>query len=210
MCRLLLVKSENEFDTADYLKKFAEISKNSTEYQGHGWGLALWQQGWKVYKNIKAVWKDNLEVFGKTNILIAHARSAFKDEGIVIENNMPFQDDNYVFIFNGELRGVKIKEDGRIGAEKVFNFIKRFDKGNTMKAVEKAVEQIQKRTRYIRAMNFIMVSKHNNKVYLVNMFNEQPEYFTIWYKEDNELVICSDPFEDEWNKFENPTLRCFE
>ncbi len=43
---------------------------------------------------------------------------------------MPFYDDQFIFIFNGELRGVRIKADGRIGAEKIFNFIKRFNSDN--------------------------------------------------------------------------------
>jgi len=36
---------------------------------------------------------------------VAHARSAFEDKDIVVENNMPFTDGERVFIFNGELRG---------------------------------------------------------------------------------------------------------
>ena len=46
-------------------------------------------------------------------------------KGIKIENNMPFTGGNYVYVFNGELRGVRIKEKGRIGAEKIFNYINR-------------------------------------------------------------------------------------
>ncbi len=57
--------------------------------------------------------------FPTTKRLIVHARSAFQDKDIVVENNMPFYDDKYIFIFNGELNGVKIKSDGRIGAEKI-------------------------------------------------------------------------------------------
>src|ERR1035437_4291138 len=133
MCRLLYVNSKNNFSIPDYLEKFAEISKNSREYQGHGWGCAYWQNStWNYYKNVKPIWEDNLTQLKFCNRLIVHARSAFKDEGIEVENNMPFFDDKYIFIFNGELRGVKIKEEGRIGAEKIFNYIKRFDKTNSL------------------------------------------------------------------------------
>ena len=48
---------------------------------------------------------------------------------------MPFTNGDRVFIFNGELRGVRVKADGRIGAEKIFNYILRFDKGDLNQAV---------------------------------------------------------------------------
>ena len=97
--------------------------------------------------------------FPSTNRLIVHARSAFQDKDIVVENNMPFYDDKYIFIFNGELNGVKIKADGRIGAEKIFNFIKRFNNENMMNALIKGVEIIIKRSSYVRAMNIIIADK---------------------------------------------------
>jgi len=58
---------------------------------------------------------------------------------------MPFYDWNNVFIFNGQLNGVRIKEQGRTGAEKIFNFIKRFNRGDMANAIKKGVEIIKKR-----------------------------------------------------------------
>lgn len=223
MCRLLLVRSDNEFIIKDYLEKFSEISRNSKEFQGHGWGCSYLSDlsdhselsdkkgnEWKHYKNISPVWVDDLSKFGKTKLLIAHARSAFKDEGIVIENNMPFYDDRYVFVFNGELRGVKINSEGRIGAEKIFNYIKRFDKGNFFDALKKGTDIIDKKTSYIRAMNIIMCSKEN--VYLYSKFNEDPDYFTMYFKNDkNTLVISSMPLKgiDSMIKIGNNSLTKF-
>ena len=214
MCRLLYVNSNKEFDIPEYLSKFSDISKKSMEFQGHGWGCAYLQNGrWQYYKNVKPIWEDNLSMFGKTNRLIAHARSAFKDEGIVVENNMPFYDNKYVFIFNGELRGVKIKEDGRIGAEKIFNYIKRFDKGNINYALQKGTEIITKKSSYVRAMN-IMISDLD-AAYVYSHFNEAADYFTMFVKLSNDsLVICSDPFagENDWKPIQNNSLteyKCF-
>jgi len=212
MCRLLLVKSKKEFEIAPHLKKLAEISKNNKEYQGHGWGCAyLENKHWKFYKNILPIWEDNLKQFRKikTTQLIAHARSAYKDENIDVKNNMPFHDDKYVFIFNGELHGVKIKESGRIGAEKIFNFIKGFDKGNFSKAVEEGVNVIKKRTRYVKAMNIIISDKE--KIYVVSMFNENADYFTMHYKQNDIFIICSEeyPGEKNWKKIENDTIKTF-
>ena len=209
MCRLLAVRSEKAFAIASHLEKFAHISKNSKEYQGHGWGCAYRdnQGRWKLYKNIKPIWEDDLGQFQSTTLLVAHARSAFEDKDIVVENNMPFFDGRYVYIFNGELRGVKIREQGRIGAEKIFNYIKRFDKGNPLNALEKAVGIIKKRTGYIRGMNIIMV--RDEDIYVSSMFNEDEEYFTMRYREEEELIICSEPYpsEEGWQGMANNSMR---
>jgi len=212
MCRLLFVQNKKQkFSVSEHLSKFAVIAKNSKEYQGHGWGCSyLKNDEWVHYKNINPIWKDDLNQFGISNRLIAHARSAFEDKDIMVENNMPFHDDKYVFIFNGELRGVKIKADGRIGAEKIFNFIKRFDKNGMEDALSKGVHIISKRTTYIRAMNIIIAEK--DKVYYSSLFNEEPEYFQMHYKQsDNELIICSEIYPDEsgWNKIANKSNGVF-
>ncbi|MBU2491375.1 MAG: class II glutamine amidotransferase [Bacteroidetes bacterium] len=211
MCRLLYINSKSEFDISEYLKKFAEISKNSKEFQGHGWGFAYIENGeWKYYKNINPIWEDDISKFGKTKRLIAHARSAFKDKDIVVENNMPFYDDNYVFVFNGELSGVKIKEEGRIGAEKIFNFIKRFDNNDIETALIKGVSVIKKRSSYIRAMNIIIADKE--KAFVASNFSEDPDYFTMYCKKsDDQIIVCSENFpgeieSDGWTKIKNNSI----
>ena len=211
MCRLLLVKSDREFSIAEQLERLAFIAKNSKEFQGHGWGCAYVENAeWKHYKHIQPIWEHRFDEFGQTTLLLAHARSAYKDEGIVIENNMPFYDDRLVFIFNGELRGVRISEEGRIGAEKIFNFIKRFDQGNTLDALKRGVDVIEKRTRYIRAMNIIMADMEN--VYLASIFNEDPDYFMMRVSTDSSrLTIASEklPGAQRWENIENRTIRMF-
>ena len=209
MCRLLTVKSETPFPIAPHLEKFADIAKNSKEYQGHGWGCACWDDatGWRIYKNIDPVWQDDFSQFDETKLLVAHARSAFEDRDIIIENNMPFFDGRTVYIFNGELRGVKIRSQGRIGAEKIFNYIKRFDKGDTGQALEKAVGIIRKRTRFIRGMNIIMVNEAG--IFVSSYFTEDKDYFTMHFKPGRELIICSAPYpaEKNWLKIANDSVR---
>ena len=212
MCRLLLVRSKNAFKIGPHLKNFAAISKNSREYQGHGWGCSYLQNdAWRHYKNIQPVWEDDLDLFPETTLLLGHARSAFKDEGIVIENNMPFYDDSHVFIFNGELHGVRIQSEGRIGAEKIFNTIRRFDRGDMLSAVKRGVMVINKRSRYVRAMNIILSDK--KKDYVATLFNEDPDYFSLHIKKSEEsLIVCSEPYptETDWKKIPNHTIEVFE
>ena len=211
MCRLLLVKSAGRFAIAEQLQRLAFIAKHSKEFQGHGWGCAYLEDGaWKHYKNIQPIWLDKFEQFGETTLLLAHARSAYKDEGISVENNMPFYDDHRVFIFNGELRGVRISEAGRIGAEKIFNFIKRFDHGKMLDALKRGVDVIEKRTRYIRAMNIILAGME--EICVASIFNEDPEYFTMRFTTDGgKLVIASEilPGNECWERVDNRTVRSF-
>jgi predicted glutamine amidotransferase len=208
MCRLLYVNSKNNFAIKEYLTRFAEVSRNSREYQGHGWGCAFTENGsWKYYHNVNPIWEDDFSSFGSSSRLMVHARSAFKDEGIAVENNMPFNDDNYVFIFNGELRGVKIREEGRIGAEKIFNYIKRFDRGDAEEMMRRGTGAIIKRSNYVRAMNIIFSAR--NSSYVFSLFNEDPDYFTMYSWRDSEsVIICSDKLSGSngWDSIENNSL----
>lgn len=211
MCRLLLLYSPDGVEPAAHLHRFRELSRNSREYQGHGWGCAWLDESrrWRLYHDIRPVWEDTDPVFPRTPLFLAHARSAFRDEGIAIENNMPFSDGQYVFLFNGELRGVRIREQGRIGAEKVFNYIKRFDKGDMAAAVERAVAIIQKRSRYVRAMNFFLAGTES--VHICSLFNEQPDYFQLREAEMGRVrVVCSDTYLSQaygWRNVPNGSIR---
>jgi glutamine amidotransferase len=209
MCRLLTIRSQTPFAIGPHLKTYARIAKNSKEFQGHGWVCAYQDPAgqWQFYRNIKPVWEDDLDRFGETSLLVAHARSAFEDKDIIVENNMPFFDGRTVYIFNGELRGVKIRAEGRIGAEKIFNYIRRFDKGDTQQALTKAVAIIKKRTRHIRGMNIIMVNETG--IFVSSYFTEDESYFTMSYRQGNGLIICSDPYpsEDNWQSIANDSVR---
>jgi glutamine amidotransferase len=211
MCRLLLVKADEEFDLLPHLEAFAGLCKHSKEYQGHGWGVAYLSKGKRhLHKSLTPVWEDDLSGFGSTRYLVAHARSAFQDKGIVVENNMPFVNDPYVFVFNGELRGVKINAEGRIGAEKVFNVIHRFYKGNMKEAVQRAVKFIEKRTGHIRALNFIVTDMKD--AFVSSNFNSEPDYFTMHFKKQaDRLIICSEPYPGEtgWEKISNRSIEVF-
>lgn len=208
MCRLLFVRSETPVSIHDHLETFAEISRTSPEFQGHGWGCAWVRDGeWHLHHDIQPIWANDLAGFGETTLLVAHARSAFRDEGICVENNMPFFDGRYVFIFNGELQGVRIREEGRIGAEKIFNYVKRFENGDMLESVRRGVGVIEKRTRYVRAMNFIMASLDSS--FLATVFGENPGYFQLHRRSEPGLeLVCSVPYpgERDWQAIDNHTV----
>ncbi len=207
MCRILFARADSDFNIASLLEPFAQVAESSSEYQGHGWGCS-WREGshWHHYHNIQPIWKDDFSQFGETSQLLVHARSAFRDEGIAIENNMPFSDGESVFIFNGELRGVRIKSFGRIGAEKIYNYIRRFEHGDMLAALEKGTKIISKRSAYVRAMNIILCDEKQSC--LSTSYSESPDYFQMHQKYDGSLkLVCSRPFAGEldWTPIDNNT-----
>ena len=203
MCRILCVHGTAPFSIADHLTPFAALSKASRSTKVTVGAVRGLGGEWRQYHNIAPIWEDPNPPKASTNLLLVHARSAFRDEGIVVENNMPFTDGKRVFIFNGELRGVRIKADGRIGAEKIFNFIRRFDKGNFAEAVQRGVDVINKRTRYVRAMNFVIASP--DEVHVSSTFGEDPDYFQMQHSRSESLnIVCSERYGDyHWQAIDN-------
>ena len=119
---------------------------------------------------------------------------------------MPFSDGESVFIFNGELRGVRIRSEGRIGAEKIYNYIRRFDRGDKLAATAKAVDIINRRSAYVRAMN--LVWSNGEQSVLSTGYGEDPEYFQLWrYRTPDLEMVCSQPLPgpDGWQPIANHT-----
>ena len=100
--------------------------------------------------------------------------------------------------------GCASAEQGRIGAEKVFNYVKRFDRGDMHEALERGLAVIEKRTRYVRAMNMILASP--TRVHLSCRFAEDPDYFQLRERDaDGVRVVCSDPYPGTsgWTRIDN-------
>lgn len=210
MCRLLAIKSENDQSMGKILQLFAQCCKESKEYQGDGWGYSYrYGNTWKTYRSFKPIWEDNFTNIPNTQIMLVHARSASFGEPIVLENNMPFEGEKYDFIFNGELKGVRLKEKGRIGAEKLFNFILRFTSESLAIGIAKAMNIIKNRTRYIRAMNVIILDKRKSQFLVYSHFNEDQDYFTLnFHKTDSMQIICSIPMKEYiWHKVAQDTVQ---
>ncbi len=211
MCRLLSFIASDLIDPSKILEDFARACSISKEYQGHGWGISYLdtESGeWKLRKEINPIWESNFGVIPPTNQFFVHARSAFKDEGITIENNMPFEDENYIFIFNGELRGVKLNVEGRIGAEKLFNFMKKFFYLGVEEGIRKAMGIVNKRTQYIRGSNFMIYDKNTQTLYINSKFNEDSEYFSLERLDiEGGFIISSLKFTDgDWSSLPNNSL----
>jgi len=197
MCRLLAIRSREPFSMREHLEQFQEIARTSPQYQGHGWGCA-WKEGdeWRLYRSIRPVWEDDLERFGATSFMLAHARSAFRDENIHVDYNMPFLAEPLVFLFNGELHGVRIQAEGINGAAKIFSVIRRFENGSWQNALQKGSDLIAERSRYVKAMNIVMADER--RLYIRSIYSEQEDYFALRVKRTAAMDrVCSQEYPDE-------------
>ena len=194
----------------DDLDAFAGLCQRSPEYQGHGWGLAYRDDAgqWHHYHSLTPIWEDDYRFVPSTRWLLVHARSAFRNEGIELRNNMPFTQGDTQFVFNGELRGVRLRVPGRIGAEKLFRVVTTHHRGNLQQGVKRAVTTILERSRYVRAMNMILTEGEQAVVY--SYFGEDADYFTLYRQDESETTrICSGPYGDpsRWRPLENLSLQ---
>jgi predicted glutamine amidotransferase len=212
MCRLLAVISRNPLDAASHLDAFAAVCAESREFQGHGWGCAVWRNGiWDRYRTVLPIWEDSFRPAGDVHVLLAHARSAFRDEDIHVENNMPFVSSGRAFLFNGELHGVRLPLAGRTGAQRLFQLIQNMSIQNPSAAVDRAMTVLRRRSASIRACNFILADARHLQVHA--LFTSDADYFTMHRRQTtDELVICSAPYPGNgqgWSALPNDSVEVF-
>jgi predicted glutamine amidotransferase len=206
MCRFLVLKSLDGFDPAPPLARFRQRCCESEEYQGDGWGLAYRTEGrWTRYRSALPVWEDAPPLPSRVELLVAHARSAFRNQGITPENNMPFYRGERVFVFNGELRGVRLRAPGRIGAEKLFHVLATSDRGDLAEALVATDRLIRSRTRYVRAMNLAVVD--GDRIHALCRYAERPDYFTLHFRAGDLAGVCSEPLDGTYQPMANGETR---
>lgn len=183
MCRFLMLRASEpgaSFETAELVRQFRDRCEHSREFQGHGWGAAFKANDrWHRTKSLLPIWQDEPAIPNRLDFLILHARSAFRDEGIEIQNNMPFYREERIFVFNGELRGVRLRLPGRIGAEKIFHLIERQNRGHLGEVLEEVDAILAAKSQYVRALNVGLTD--GERIHAWCRYNESPEYFTLHY-----------------------------
>jgi glutamine amidotransferase len=206
MCRFLMLRSESGFDPAPLLEEFRERCRKSPEFQGHGWGAAFRSGGeWTRYRSLTPVWEDSIPLPSEVDFLVAHARSAFRNEGIDPENNMPYYRGERIFVFNGELRGVRLRVPGRIGAEKIFHLVLSRNGEDPAAALRATDRLLLSRSRYVRAMNMAVTDER--RIYALCRFGESPEYFTLHYRTGDLTGVSSEPLDGPFLPMANGEIR---
>lgn len=190
------MSSKENIKINDYLKEFADICEKSltpdNDRQKDGWGIFTLEQ---YYKSIKPIWTEKFlfDKFLSSKLLVVHSRSAHSNEND-IELNQPYVDQGLVFIFNGLLKNVKIKIDGKIGAQKLFNLIKKIYQENNNDYWKKFFKYVIDNTEFIVGMNIILLDLNLKKLNLISVFNKHPDYFTLrLYQDENLIIVCSQP-----------------
>jgi glutamine amidotransferase len=212
MCRILAVRADDPVDLAPWLDAFRSACLDSREYQGHGWGV-VWREAnaWTRHRSVTPIWDDDF-VPPPTRLAIVHARSAFRNEGITVENAMPFVGERLAFAFNGELRGVRLRVPGANGAARLHALVERFvAAGDDAAAAARRLDQvIRVRTDYVRALNVVTSGGHDLTAHC--RYSEDPDYFTLHHACPDDRpsfeVVCSerirtDEFAPTWRPMEN-------
>jgi glutamine amidotransferase len=153
------------------------------------------------HRSVEPIWTEIPRELPESRLVIVHARSAFRNEGIVVENNMPFLADDLSFAFNGELRGVRLSVPGETGAARLLELLRRFrssEGGGLGPALERLDRVVTSRTEYVRALNTVV--SDGQAIWLGSRYSEDPEYFTLWHASLPELaggtaVACSERIE---------------
>jgi glutamine amidotransferase len=200
---MLIVRGEESFEVQQYIEKFSSMCKNSKVFQGDGCGIAVRTDGkWHLTKSLKPIWEGISSPVERGDWLIAHARAACLNDDVAIENNMPFQNNGWLFAFNGELHGVRVKIPGQTGAHKIFNYVKRLGARDPGVGLKKAAEIIIARSQYIKALNVLMTD--GERIYGYNHYSEDPDYFTLYRQRGDQLAFCSQPLDDgAWEPLAN-------
>jgi len=234
MCRFLIVKSKEKKEPKPFLQNFAKMAEKSRtkegDWQGDGCGIAVQvpnslpaQAGkfqipnkWEIFKSLQPIWKEgeSLSQLPRTNLFTVHARSAsFPQHKGKISFSQPFVKDNLCFVFNGVIFGVKLnrKVSGEIGSQKIWTLLQEFliQEKNEKEALEKLYQYIKTHTRKIRGFNIGLVS--NGKIFALTAFEEDPDYFNMYYYKSSDLqMVCSEPIGQwQWKKMEKEKVYAF-
>ncbi len=201
MCRFLLVKAKNDINPKSLLKQFADMCKSSRteegDWQGDGWGVAwLNKKGkWQITKSLSPIWEER-EKFAnipESKMLVVHARSAsFNEHKGSINYNEPYLGGDYCYVFNGMLKGVRLKAEGKIGAQKVWSLLQNeMVTKSPLQALEYINATLKKHSREIKGLNIGFASKNN--LFALCSKHGFGEYFTLRKLDSDDIqIVCSE------------------
>lgn len=207
MCRFLLYKSNRLTKPEKILRLFANMAKNSQaldgDWQGDGWGIS-WLDNkncWQTTKSQNPIWNDmnKFSSIPVNKLFVIHARSAsFPQHKDNVNYNQPYVNNNYVFVFNGLLKGVRIKSDknSEIGAQKIWSLLQNILKTHPpLVALNKLKQILLNNSEKIQALNIGLSDKKN--LYSLCYFSSNPDYYQLHYfSKNNTNIICSESLKD--------------
>lgn len=204
MCRFLLIKSEKKRKMGKILHEFTDMAKESRtedgDWQEDGWGVSWREKNkWKLFKSLSPIWeeKEKFDDIPETNLLVVHARSAsFEKHKGKLDYNQPYIDDDFSFVFNGLLMGVKTERrvEGEIGAQKIWTLLKEeLDDEEPSTALKKVHSFLKKSSKKINGLNIGLSDGKN--IFALCGRHEVNGYFTLKrFVKDDFSMISSEEF----------------
>jgi len=201
MCRLLYIQSPHSILPQQYLGELSNIAQNSKKWQGDGWGVAYkGEKDWGFYRSLRPIWHDEQsfsDIPATTNLFV-HARGALLKGTISLEYVHPFSQGDWIFAFNGLLRGVRLHVPGGIGAIKVFNLLLQTikEEDDIAKSITMVSDRLVAESRSYTAINFVLVNIKTSGVFVHSRYSEDPDYFAIRVTkaDDGTFLACSQEF----------------
>jgi len=204
MCRFLLMKAHTAISPVALLQSFADMAQQSHGadgvWQGDGWGIT-WLDGeerWQLHKSLAPIWLDRtgFTALPASRLFLVHARSAsFPHHKDVIDYNQPYHDEQYAFVFNGLLRGVKLPQRvaGQIGAQKIWRLLQNYlTTQPPVAALTQLHTTLVAHTQEVKALNIGLMDKNGG--YTFCSFATNPDYYTLQSHRSAKLqMICSEP-----------------
>lgn len=204
MCRFLLVKARSAIAPAALLHAFADMAQQSKHgddfWQGDGWGVA-WldsHERWQGHQSLAPIWQDRAHFVAlpASQRWVVHARSAsFPQHKGMIDYNQPYYNEQYAFVFNGLLRGVRLPQRvaGTIGAQKIWGLLQHYLVTQPpVEALQQLRHTLVTHTQELKALNIGLADASG--CYAFCTFARHPAYYTLQLHRSADLqMICSEP-----------------
>ncbi len=201
MCRFLLVKNKKPIRIYNLLQAFAQACQKSRTPDGDrhadGWGISFLAGNgcWIIRHSLLPIWKE-VDIFPfipESRFFIVHARSAsFPEQKGLIEYNQPFVSENYVYVFNGFIKGMLLPEqiEGNIGSQKLWSLLKIILKRQEPRKALIALKDLcRQNAREINALNIGLCD--GDKIYGLCYFEQYPEYYSMYLSRDLAFTFIS-------------------
>ncbi len=165
----------------------------------HGWGMYSLDEDVVVYyKSEKPVFEDKLADLN-CSIGIMHARKSSEGLSTTFLQLHPFIDNRgKAFCHNGtiyDLIPAKISD-----TYSYFNLVKGFQTYENLAAI---LSKLANSFRFT-SLNFLMV--HGDKLVVYCRYSQLPDYYTLWYGDEEGFVVASEPMNEKFKPLENQTL----
>jgi glutamine amidotransferase len=184
----------------NFLQKFAKNGLHSPHTDG--WGCYLKDSENRIFcfKNTTPIYKDKMENFNSM-MGIFHARKASPGLSHGTLQLHPFIADDSIFAHNGTIEDASLNNPFSSDSFELFDYLKDFsDFEDFIKKIISFKNECS-----FTSINFLMIN--DNSFYVLNLYNEEKDYYTLWIKKDEKgIVVSSEPIDSSSKPLRNGDL----